>query len=77
MRRYPVARDMPRERSVKRLDLAHDELELLALLARGEREIEGGKGYDLDAVFAEADVVLEELRGGSPFRSCRKHLRPH
>jgi prevent-host-death family protein len=34
--------------------------ELLRLLARGEKEIAAGKGYDLDAVLAEADAVLRE-----------------
>ena len=34
------------------------EKELLRLLARGDREIETGEGYDLDAVFAEADALL-------------------
>ena len=34
------------------------EKELLRLLARGEREIETGKGYDLDTVLAEADALL-------------------
>jgi hypothetical protein len=27
----------------------------------GEREIETGKGYELDAGLAEADIVLQEL----------------
>lgn len=34
------------------------EKELLRLLVRGDREIETGQGYDLDAVLAEADAVL-------------------
>jgi prevent-host-death family protein len=34
------------------------EKELLRLLARGEREIEIGEGYDLDIVLAEADSLL-------------------
>jgi len=34
------------------------EKELLLLLARGEREIEIGEGYDLDDVLAEADSLL-------------------
>ena len=38
------------------------ELEILHLLARGEKEIEAGKGYDLDAVLAEADFLLEETK---------------
>jgi prevent-host-death family protein len=34
------------------------EKELLLLLAKGEREIEAGQGYDLDTVLAEADAIL-------------------
>lgn len=34
------------------------EKELLLLLAKGNREIEIGEGYDLDTVFAEADALL-------------------
>ena len=41
----------------------HYELEFLRLLARGEKEIEAGRGYDLDAVLAEADALLRELQG--------------
>jgi prevent-host-death family protein len=37
------------------------EMEVLHLLARGEKEIEAGKGYDLDAVLAEADSLLKEM----------------
>jgi prevent-host-death family protein len=36
------------------------EKELLRLLARGDWEIEAGKGYDLDTVLAEADTLLVE-----------------
>jgi hypothetical protein len=39
------------------------ELEILRLLARGEKEIEAGEGYDLDAVLAEADSLLEGMKG--------------
>jgi len=35
----------------------HDK-ELLHLLARGDREIEIGEGYDLDSVLADADSLL-------------------
>ena len=38
------------------------ELEILRLLACGEKEIEAGKGYDLDAVLAEADSLLKETK---------------
>jgi prevent-host-death family protein len=34
------------------------EKELLRLLAKGEREISAGEGYDLDTVLAEADSLL-------------------
>ncbi len=37
----------------------HD-LELLRLLAQGDREIAAGKGYDLDTVMAELDSLLAE-----------------
>ena len=35
------------------------ELEILRLLARGEKEIQAGVGYDLDDVLKEADRFLE------------------
>ncbi len=35
------------------------ELEILRLLARGEKEVEAGVGYDLDDVLKEADRFLE------------------
>lgn len=34
------------------------EKELLRLLAKGDREVELGEGYDLDSVLAEADSLL-------------------
>ena len=37
----------------------HDK-EILRLLAKGDREIELGEGYDLDSVLAEADLLLSE-----------------
>jgi hypothetical protein len=37
------------------------ELNLREILARGEKEIEEGIGYDLDAVFADADDLLEQM----------------
>jgi prevent-host-death family protein len=36
------------------------EKELLRLLAKGEKEIEIGQGYDIDSVLAEADVLLSK-----------------
>ena len=35
------------------------ELDILKLLARGEKEIEAGVGYELDEVLKEADRLLE------------------
>ncbi len=37
-----------------------DKMEILRLLARGEKEIEAGEGHDLDAVFAEVDALLAQ-----------------
>jgi hypothetical protein len=34
------------------------ERQLLRLIARGEQEITAGKGFDLDAVLADADEIL-------------------
>jgi len=48
--------------STETYEHSQHELELLRLLARGEKEIEAGKGYDLDAVLAEADVLLKEMK---------------
>jgi hypothetical protein len=39
-------------------DFQH-ELDILRLLARGEKEIETGIGYELDEVLKEADRFLE------------------
>lgn len=36
------------------------EKEILLLLAKGDREIEKGEGYDLDTVLAEADALLSK-----------------
>jgi prevent-host-death family protein len=47
--------------SVEAYEHSQHELEILRLLARGEKEIEVGEGRDLDAVMAEADAWLEEL----------------
>lgn len=38
------------------------ELEILRLIAAGEKEIEAGKGYDLEVVLAEADSLLEGMK---------------
>ncbi len=46
--------------SVDAYEESEHEKELLRLLAKGEKEIEIGQGYDLDAVLAEADAFLSE-----------------
>ena len=43
---------------VEAYEKSEHEKELLWLLAKGEREIESGEGYDLDAVLLEADALL-------------------
>ena len=48
--------------SVEDYEHSQHELELLRLLARGEKEIEKGKGYVLDTVLADADELLKELQ---------------
>lgn len=44
--------------SVEAYEKSENEKEILHLLARGDREIELGEGYDLDTVLAEADSLL-------------------
>ncbi|MBI5232908.1 MAG: type II toxin-antitoxin system Phd/YefM family antitoxin [Deltaproteobacteria bacterium] len=48
--------------SVEEYEHSRHELELLRILARGEKEIETGESYDLDTVLSEADALLAELR---------------
>ena len=43
---------------VEAYEKSEHEKELLRLLAKGDREIEIGVGYDLDTVLAEADSLL-------------------
>jgi len=38
------------------------ELELLQLLMKAEREIEAGKGYDLDTVLSEANALSDQMQ---------------
>ena len=44
--------------SIEAYERAEHERQLLRLLARGEKEIASGEGYDLDEVFDEADALL-------------------
>lgn len=44
--------------SMQSYETPQHELDILRLLARGEKEIEAGVGYDLDEVLKEADRFL-------------------
>jgi prevent-host-death family protein len=44
--------------SIEAFERAEQERHLLRLLARGEKEIAAGEGYDLDDVLGEADTLL-------------------
>ena len=44
--------------SMEEYERGEHERQLLHLLARGEQEIAAAKGFDLDAVLAEADAIL-------------------
>jgi len=44
--------------SVETFERSEHNKELLRLLAKGEREIGIGEGYDLESVLAEADSIL-------------------
>ena len=46
--------------SVEAYEAAEHERHLLRLLAKGDREIAAGKGYDLDSVLADAAELLDE-----------------
>jgi prevent-host-death family protein len=46
--------------SVKAYERSEHDRELLHLLAKGEKEIEAGEGYDLDSILAEADKQISE-----------------
>ena len=46
--------------SMKEYEHTQHQLEILRLLARGERDMEAGVGFDLEAVLAEADALLAE-----------------
>jgi prevent-host-death family protein len=47
--------------SIEAYESAEHERQLLHLLARGDKEIASGDGYDLDAVLKEADALLARL----------------
>lgn len=48
--------------SMQAYEASQHEIDILKLLARGEKEIEAGVGYDLDAVMKEADQFLENAK---------------
>lgn len=43
---------------MKEYEETQHELEILRLLAHGEKEIEAGVGFDLESVLAKADALL-------------------
>ncbi len=45
---------------VKAYERSEQDKELLRLLAKGDKEVENGEGYDLDIVLAEADSLLDK-----------------
>jgi prevent-host-death family protein len=45
--------------SVDAYERSEEERRILLALARGERELEAGKGFSLDAVLREADKLLK------------------
>lgn len=49
--------------SIDEFERAQSEREILLLLARGEKEIAAGKGFDLDSVLAEADDLIASSQG--------------
>ena len=48
--------------SMEDYEHSQHEIEILRLLARGEKEIEAGIGYELDEVLKEADKILDGLK---------------
>ena len=46
--------------SIEAYERAEHERQILRVLVRGEREIRGGKGHDLDDVLEEADRLLAD-----------------
>ncbi len=46
--------------STEAFEKAEHDRRLLRLLARGDKEIAAGKGYELESVLAEADALLAE-----------------
>jgi prevent-host-death family protein len=46
--------------STEAYERAEHDLALLRLLARGDKEIAAGQGFDLDAILADADALLAE-----------------
>ncbi len=46
--------------SMQEYEQTQHDMEILRLLARGEKEIDAGIGYKLETVLAEADALLAE-----------------
>jgi prevent-host-death family protein len=48
--------------SMEAYEESQHELDILRLLARGEKEIEAGAGYEFEEVLKEADRLLENAK---------------
>jgi prevent-host-death family protein len=48
--------------SMQAYEESQHELDILRLLARGEKEIEAGAGYEFEEVLKEADRLLENAK---------------
>jgi len=48
--------------SMEDYEHSQNEIEILRLLACGEKEIEAGVGYELDEVVKEADKILDGVK---------------
>jgi prevent-host-death family protein len=48
--------------SMQAYEESQHELDILRLLARGEKEMDAGAGYELDEVLKEADRFLESAK---------------
>ena len=48
--------------SMKAYEASQHEFDILRLLARGEKEIKAGAGYEIDEVLKEADRFLESSK---------------
>jgi prevent-host-death family protein len=48
--------------SIEAYEHSRHELEILRLIAQGEKEIEAGKGYPMNVVLSETDHLLKDMQ---------------